>query len=283
MLVLGLPTVNAGSATTSPLAGRTRVLYSAPKGERSAAVPPSLMSATRVLIAVPAFNEAATIAGLIGRIRGALPEHDLLVVNDGSRDATQTILAEQGVATARHLCNLGYGRAIQTALLYAARQGYDVLVTVDADGQHHPEQIRDMLDALATNGWDMCLGSRYVAQRGYGGTPFGRRAGMLTFSLLVGLITGQRIWDTTSGLRVLARSTFDSLVRWHFVDFHAETIVYLMRLGYRVGEHPITVAERRHGRSMYSFGSAFKYPLKTLLMVLLGLSHAALVRERRVR
>jgi glycosyltransferase involved in cell wall biosynthesis len=241
------------------------------------------MTASRVLIAVPAYNEEATIAGLIERIRAALPEHDLLVINDGSRDGTARILAEQRVATAHHLCNLGYGRAVQTALLYASRHGYDVLVTVDADGQHHPEQIRGMLEALAANGWDMCQGSRYVQKRDYSGSPFGRRAGMLTFSLLVGLMTGHRIWDTTSGLRALARPTFEPLARWHFVDFHAEAIVYLMRLGFRIGEYPITVAERRHGRSMYSFGSAFKYPLKTLLMVLLGLSHAALVRERRAQ
>jgi glycosyltransferase involved in cell wall biosynthesis len=239
------------------------------------------MTASRVLIAVPAYNEEATIAGMIERIRGALPEHDLLVVDDGSRDDTARILAEQRVATARHLCNLGYGRAIQTALLHASRHGYDILVTVDADGQHYPEQIRGLLDALTTNGWDMCLGSRYVRERRYRGAPLARRAGMWTFSLLVGLITGQRVWDTTSGLRAGARATFEPLARWHFVDFHAEAIVYLMRLGFRIGEHPITVAERSHGRSMYSFASAFKYPLKTLVMVLLGLSHAALERERR--
>ena len=239
------------------------------------------MASTRVLIAVPAFNEEATIADLVGRIRSALPEHDLLVVDDGSRDGTAGILARLGVTTATHLCNLGYGRAIQTALLHAQRQGYDVLITVDADGQHHPEQIRGLLDALTAKGWDMCLGSRYLRERAYRGSPLGRRAGMLTFSLLVGMMTGRRVWDTTSGLRALARPTFEPLVRWHFVDFHAEAIVYLMRLGYRIGEHPITVAEREHGRSMYSFGSAFKYPLKTLMMVLLGLSHAALVRERR--
>jgi len=237
----------------------------------------------RVLIAVPAFNEEATIADVIGRIRSALPDHDLLVVDDGSRDATGRIVAEQGVGMVRHLCNLGYGRAIQTALLYALRQQYDVLVTVDADGQHRPEQIRGLIEALAANGWDVCVGSRYVRERHYHGAPLGRRAGMQTFSLLVGLMTGQRIWDTTSGLRAIGRSAFAPLARWQFVDFHAEAIVYLLRLGFRLGEHPITVAERQHGRSMYSFGSALKYPLKTLLMVLIGLSHALLERTRSSR
>jgi glycosyltransferase involved in cell wall biosynthesis len=240
------------------------------------------MTATRVLIAVPAFNEEATIASLVARIRAALPEHDLLVVNDGSRDGTGRILAEQRVRTATHLCNIGYGRAIQTALFYAQQNDYDVLVTVDADGQHHPEQIRGMLEALAANGWDMCLGSRYVRERSYRGAPLGRRTGMLTFSLLVALLTGHRIWDTTSGLRAISRSVFEPLSRWVFADFHSEAIVYLVRLGYRIGEHPITVDERRHGHSMHSFTSAFKYPLKTLMMVLLGLGHAAIGRGKRL-
>jgi glycosyltransferase involved in cell wall biosynthesis len=241
------------------------------------------MAETRVLIAVPAFNEEGTIADVIGRIRAALPEHELLVVDDGSRDATGRILAEQGVRVVRHLCNLGYGRAIQTALLYALRHEYDVLVTVDADGQHRPEQIRGLLDALTSNGWDLCVGSRYVRERHYRGAPLGRRAGMQTFSVLVGLMTGQRIWDTTSGLRAIARSAFAPLARWQFLDFHAEALVYLLCLDFRIGEHPITVAERQHGRSMYSFSSALIYPLKTLLLTLLGLSHALLARERSAR
>ncbi len=237
------------------------------------------MTTPRILIAVPAFNEEATIESLVLRIRAALPEHDLLVVDDGSRDGTGRILARLGVTTASHLANLGYGRAIQTALLYALRGGYDVIVTVDADGQHHPEQIRPMIDALFAQGWDVCVGSRYVSLRSYRGTPLGRRVGMITFSLLVRLMTGRRIWDTTSGLRAIARSAFEPLARWHFVDFHAEAFVFLMRLGYRVGEFPITVDERRHGLSMYSLASGVTYPLKTLLMVLLGLSHALLVRR----
>jgi hypothetical protein len=237
----------------------------------------------RILIAVPAFNEEATIADVIGRIRSALPDHDLLVVDDGSQDATRRIVAEQGVRMVRHLCNLGYGRAIQTALLYALRHQYDVLVTVDADGQHRPEQIRGLLEALTENGWDMCVGSRYVHGRHYRGAPLGRRAGMQTFSLLVGAMTGQRVWDTTSGLRAIARSAFTPLARGQFVDFHAEAIVYLLRLGFRIGEHPITVAERQHGQSMYSFGSAFKYPLKTLLLVVIGFGHTLLLRQRSAR
>jgi hypothetical protein len=233
----------------------------------------------RLLVAVPAYNEEATIAALVERVRGALPDADLVVIDDGSRDRTASLLHGLGVVTARHFCNLGYGRAIQTALKYALIHGYEALVTLDADGQHQPEQVRALIDEFEHGAWDLLIGSRYVRERRYAGAPLGRRIGMQTFSVLVGLVTGRRIFDTTSGLKAIRRTAFEPLARWHFVDFHAEAIVYLMRLGFRVGEHPVTVVERQHGQSMYNALSSLKYPAKTLLMFLLGLTEAAIARR----
>jgi glycosyltransferase involved in cell wall biosynthesis len=232
-----------------------------------------------IAIVIPAFNEAPTIAALVTRVRAAVPEADLVVVDDGSRDETPRILDELGVVTVRHACNLGYGRAIQTALKYAIRHRYDALVTIDADGQHQPEQLPGLIAEFERGGYDLLVGSRYVAGRSYRAAPIGRRIGMLVFSLLVGLVTGQRIFDTTSGLKAIRARALEPLARWHFVDFHAEAIVYLMRLGYKVGEHPVTVAEREHGESMYGVLSSLKYPAKTLLMFVLGLTQAAVARR----
>jgi glycosyltransferase involved in cell wall biosynthesis len=235
----------------------------------------------RALVAIPAYNEEASIAGVVLKARECLPGLDLLVVDDGSVDTTASILSGLGVATARHCCNLGYGRAIQTALKFALRYGYDALITLDADGQHDPAQIRRMYEQAVENGWDVLIGSRYVEPRSYEGSPLGRRVGMHIFSVLVHLVARQRIYDTTSGLKVIRSTVFEPLVRWHFVDFHAEAIVYLMRLGYRIGEHPVTAAERRHGASMYSALSHVTYPLKTSLMILLGIVEAELMRGGR--
>src|SRR5438552_8702011 len=85
-----------------------------------------------ILIAIPAYNEAGTIAAIVGRVRDSLPDYDLLVVKDGSRDATGRILETLDVTVATHMCNLGYGRAVQTAIMYAIECGYDALVTLDA-------------------------------------------------------------------------------------------------------------------------------------------------------
>jgi len=236
--------------------------------------------AHRVLVAVPAYNEEATIDKIVSRIREAMPDFDLLVVNDGSRDDTRRILDGLGVATVTHLCNLGYARAIQTAIKYALASDYHTLITLDADGQHHPEQVLALYAESLNGDWDVLIGSRYVAAKAYSQSPLGRRVGMQLFSLLVKLASGQRIYDTSSGLRVIRRSVFQPLAQSLFVDFHAEAIVYLLRLGYRVGEYPITAAERTHGQSMYSFLSHLKYPLKTSVLVLLGLIEAKLRRRR---
>ena len=117
---------------------------------------------SRILAAIPAYNEAATIEHVIRRVRESLPDFDLLVVNDGSTDATGEILDRLNVTVARHLSNLGYGRAIQTAIKFAEQCEYDFLITLDADGQHYPEQVLGLYEASRAEGWDLLIGSRYV-------------------------------------------------------------------------------------------------------------------------
>ena len=134
-------------------------------------------------------------------------------------DATGDILKRLGVTTARHLCNLGYGRAIQTAIKYAITCDYDVLISLDADGQHDPEQVQALYDFEMEQGFDLLIGSRYVKTHDYSQSPLGRRLGMKLFSALVRAITGQRIHDTTSGLKVIRRRvarTSDTLALHRF-------------------------------------------------------------------
>jgi glycosyltransferase involved in cell wall biosynthesis len=238
------------------------------------------ISSRCILVAIPAYNEEATIAEVVQQLRQIVPDLDLIVINDGSYDQTGKILNELGVLTATHLCNLGYGRAIQTAINYALRQGYDALITIDADGQHSPDHILGIVQEFSNNQWDVLIGSRYVKSQHYVNIPPGRRIGMILFSYLVKLLTGQRIYDTTSGLKILGIKALKSLKRGHFVDFHAEAIVYLIRIGHRIGEYPIIVTERQHGQSMYSAFSYVKYPLKTFMMTILGFLEASLVSRK---
>jgi hypothetical protein len=140
--------------------------------------------------------------------------------------------------------------------------------------------VISLFNEFQSSGQDCVVGSRFVEGRDYGGAPLDRRLGMLLFSWLTRIFAGKRIYDTTSGLKAIRATVFQPLARWHFVDFHAEALVYLSRLGFKVAEFPITVEERRAGVSMYSPFKALVYPLKTALMVLLAVAHARYSRPR---
>jgi glycosyltransferase involved in cell wall biosynthesis len=226
--------------------------------------------ADRVLVAVPAHNEEATIGSVVAAIRQHAPGFDLLVIDDGSHDGTTEILRRLGVRSARHACNLGYGRSVQTAIKYARQRQYDALITFDADGQHRAADLQRLYNAFIQGRYDLLIGSRFIRWEEYKSPARTRRIGMWLFSLLVRALTGRRIYDTSSGFRIFSRQAFDLVGDQPFLDFHAETIVLLLRAGYNVGEDWIIANERRAGTSMYSALSVIKYPLKTSLLVLLA-------------
>ena len=219
------------------------------------------------LIVIPAYNEADNIARVIGRVRDASAPEDLIVVNDGSRDGTRHVLERLGVRVVHHPVNLGYVRALQTGIRFARERDYDYLVFLDGDGQHDPRQIADLrARGLAEGGPDIVIGSRFVKAQGYR-APLGRRLGMWLFSSLTGVVGGQRIYDTTSGFKLLRRRALDLVVDQIYGDFHAEMIIFSLVAGLRIEEVPIRVAEREHGASMYNWLSSLAYPIKTVLAI----------------
>jgi glycosyltransferase involved in cell wall biosynthesis len=235
----------------------------------------------RVLVGIPAYNEEAAITAVVRAVRAHAPGFDLLVVDDGSTDATGRILSGLGVATARHLCNLGYGRSLQTAIRYAHRAGYAALVTFDADGQHRAEDLVRLYRVYRERRCDLLIGSRFLGRGSYAYASRSRALGMRAFSGLVRLLTGQRIYDTTSGFRIFDRRTFSLLMDQPFADFHAEAIVLLLRRGFRVAEEPIDAGARQSGVSMYSSVSAVKYPLKTSLAAFVALIGSRITVDRK--
>lgn len=236
--------------------------------------------AVRVLVVIPAHNEEQAIAGVIARLRQAAPEYDRVIVNDGSSDMTGKIVSDLGEKQLHLICNLGYGHALQTGLKYALMRGYDVVVTMDADGQHRPEDVPRLVQALEANGADMVIGSRFSNGKPYD-TPFNRRLGQLLFSHLTRLLLGYRVYDTSSGFKALRTKTCEAIVGTAFMDFHIETIVQLTLANFKIIELPVTVQERTSGRSMYSIVSVFNYPLKTILLTMAVIMDAIVVRRAR--
>ena len=225
-------------------------------------------------VGIPARNEAATVAEVVRAARAALPRARVVVVDDASTDATARLAAEAGAEVIPHCCPLGYAESVATILLWALRTDVDVLVLLDADGQHDPRDAPRLVERLERSGASVVIGSRPV-----GGRTLPRRVGNELFSGLVRLLTGLAVTDTTSGFKAMARPVFRPLLESHFVDFHAESIVHLRTFGFRIEEVGVEMASRRAGRSMHGWAAPFVYPAKTALMVALGLRQA----RRRAR
>jgi len=234
----------------------------------------------RVLVVIPAYNEEKTIAAVIMKLRQIVPEFDRVIVNDGSKDNTRQVVNDLGEKQLALPCNIGYGPALQTGLKYALLQGYDIIVSMDADGQHQPEDAPRLVTALLTTRADMVIGSRFCEGQAYD-TPFSRRMGQLLFSHLTRLFLDHRIYDTSSGFKVLRANACEVLVNGIFMDFHIETIVHLSLLNLKIVEFPVTVLERTFGQSMHSIASVFQYPLKTVLLTIAVLMDAFLIRRIR--
>lgn len=234
----------------------------------------------RVLIIIPAYNEEQSIAAVLRDLRRVVPGYDRLVVNDGSRDGTAAVVEGLGEKQLRLPVNLGYGLALQTGMQYALARGYDLVVTLDADGQHQPGDVPRLVERLLASGADLVIGSRFCETGRYAG-PLARRLGQQLFSHLTRLLLGQRVYDTSSGFKVFRSSVCAALVGSRFMDFHTETLMRLRLLDYRWVEVPVTVRERRYGQSMHSLASVFQYPVKTLILTVVAAMDVWLTRRPR--
>jgi glycosyltransferase involved in cell wall biosynthesis len=234
----------------------------------------------RVLIVIPAHNEEKTIAAVITKLQQIVPQFDRVIVNDGSQDNTSKVVDELGEKQLRLPCNVGYGSALQTGLKYALIQDYDIIISMDADGQHQPEDVPRLVEALLKSNADMVIGSRFCEGQVYN-TPFSRRIGQLLFSHLTRLFLDHRIYDTSSGFKALRAAACAVVVNGIFMDFHIETIVHMSLQNLKIVEFPVTVLERTSGQSMHSIASVFQYPLKTILLTIAVLMDAFLIRRIR--
>jgi len=222
----------------------------------------------RALVIIPAYNEAPNIAAVVGGIRG-VHACDVVVIDDGSVDATAVEARRAGAAVLRHPCNLGIGAAVQTGFLYARAHGYDYVLRLDGDGQHDPAFIPRFLEVLSGGGADIVVGSRFLGREGYQSTVV-RRAGILILGVLSALV-GTPVTDPTSGYWGVNRRAVDLLAQ-HQPDDYPETqaLVLATHAGCRVREIPVLMQARAAGRSSLAGAMpAGFYMLKVILAVLI--------------
>jgi glycosyltransferase involved in cell wall biosynthesis len=240
------------------------------------------VEAPRCLAIVPAFNEAATIAEVVSELRDFDPELEVLVVDDGSTDATSAIAEAAGAGVLRLPVNLGIGGAVQAGYLYAFERGFDLAVQVDGDGQHDPGELGRVLQPILSKRADLAIGSRFVGEATYR-APLARRVGIGLFAALVSLRVRQRMTDTTSGFRAVNRRGIRLFAADYPHDYpEVESVVTAARGDLRVCEIPVAMRQRAAGRSSITIFRSFYYVVKVLLALFVGLfPRDALVIEER--
>ena len=202
----------------------------------------------RVLVAIPALNEAEAIRGVIDSLAATHPLRDVVVVDDGSRDETGRIARAAGAHVLTHAINLGVGAAMGTAFKYAASREYDAVIQFDGDGQHRPEHIADLVAAAANS--DIVIGSRYAP----GGDAFkssaARRGVHRLIARVVSAYARTRLTDASSGFRIAGPRALAVFAEHYPVEWLGDTvesIVLATRQGLTVSEIPVGMNERVGG------------------------------------
>lgn len=219
----------------------------------------------KLLIVIPAHNEEASIVPVVRDLIENYPQYDYVVVNDGSRDKTAALCRQNGFHLIDLPVNLGLAGAFQTGLRYAAEHDYDCAMQMDADGQHKPEYIAEMLAALE-EGNDIVIGSRFLTVKK---PKTLRMAGSYIISWSIRLTTGRAICDPTSGMRMFNRAMVQEFAENLNYGPEPDTISYLIKNGAKVKEVPVKMGERTAGQSYLTLWRSVQYMVKMSVSILL--------------
>ena len=226
-------------------------------------------SDAEVLVFILAYNEQNAIRSVVEDVRAAVPEADILVVDDGSQDHTSAVARDAGARVVRHPFNLGIGGAMQTGLKFAEAEGYAYAIRMDGDGQHDAAEIRDFLAALRVEGADLVVGSRFLNSSFDWEIPKMRRLGIRLYSAAVSAVTGYQSTDTTSGFCGFNRSAINVLAEYLPQDYpDVESRVIVHKAGLRQLELPVHMRARVAGVSSINLGRSIYYAFKVSVAVI---------------
>jgi HAMP domain-containing protein len=223
-----------------------------------------------ILVVVPAWNEAESLPGVLAAVPSEIHgmRTQVLVVDDASRDGTRRAALEAGAHVVTHPVNGGQGAALQTGYLVAERIGVDIVVTMDADGQHDPAQIERLVGPIVRDEADFVVGSRrqgeYDREEGAGGTA--RNVGITLYTGLMNLLGGTDVSDVANGFRAIRASRLAEIVFTEDQFHNPELLIGAARSGLRIAEVPITILRRTAGTSKK--GGTLRYGLGFLRVVI---------------
>lgn len=225
-----------------------------------------------IWIVVPAYNEEDHINKVIEDLN-TNGYHNIVVVDDGSKDATQTVAAKAGATVLSHIINRGQGAALKTGIDYSLLEGADYIVTFDSDGQHQATDIKSLLQPLNDGAADITLGSRFLRPQGQQERasphiPFSRRILLKGSVLVIALFYGISMTDAHNGFRAMTRHAAEQIqIKSNRMEHASEIINEIRRNNLRYLEKPVTVRydEERHLHGQGSFVGAIRIFLKMVL------------------
>lgn len=221
------------------------------------------------LVIIPAYNECGSIKKAVDDIKIHAPDFDYVVINDCSTDETPDVCRKYDLNHVNLPVNLGIGGAVQTGYIYACQNGYDVAVQFDGDGQHDAAYLEQMAQRLSESGSDMVIGSRFIEKEGFQSSGI-RRVGIRYFSALIRLLTGRRVTDPTSGMRMVNRDVMRIYAGSYPKDYpEPESVMAILRMGKKVMEMPVVMKERKEGTSSIGGLRSVYYMIKVTLAILM--------------
>jgi glycosyltransferase involved in cell wall biosynthesis len=235
----------------------------------------------RTLVIIPAHREAGRVGDVVRDVQALGLPFDVLVVDDGSQDATANEAKAAGARVVSHPYNLGYGSALHTGYCFARRRGYQRVLQMDADGQHEAAMLPALLAGLDA-GADVVIGSRYLGDDAPP-SSWCRRVGTRVFAAIASRWTGVPISDPTSGFQALSAKALDSVVRDSFPEDYPDTDVLVEhhRAGLVLREVPVRMHARKGGVSMHRGLRIAYYGYKMFLtLLLLPVRRPTPLRER---
>ena len=216
----------------------------------------------KTLLIIPAYNEEESLKTTIDSLSGL--DVDFIIVNDGSKDSTVQVCRDNGYPFLDLSTNLGLAGAFQAGMKYAYRHNYDCAIQFDADGQHLPEYIEPLIEAIKEN--DIAIGSRFVNEK----KPRSMRMlGSNLISAAIRLTTGEKLTDPTSGMRAFNKRMIKQLALGLNFGPEPDTVSYLIkRADAKVVEAPVKMAERFAGESYLNPWTSVMYMLRMTISIL---------------
>lgn len=237
-----------------------------------------------LLIIIPALNEERSLPAVLAELRTQVPEADLLVVDDGSTDRTAEVARQGGALVLRLAYNLGVGGAMRAGYRFAQREGYAAAVQVDADGQHDPAQVHELVAVLSAGEADLVIGARFAGRGSY--TVRGpRRWAMTVLSVVLSRIARTRLTDTTSGFRAANRAAIRQFAADYPAEYLGDTVEALViacRAGLVVRQVPVEMRPRQAGEPSHDPWRAAVFLGRAVLAVLIAVSRP-IARTRAAR